>query len=90
MRSYRWRFTVKRMMVIVAIVAVLMTMGLGITPEVRRRWNQCHLASRRQSQLALFHAAEPARAALHRKMSRRNWWAFFDPFHECVLDQDIY
>ena len=30
------------------------------------------------------------KAALHREMSRMDRWAFLDPFHECVLNQDIY
>jgi type II secretory pathway component PulJ len=113
MKCSRVRFTVRQMMIAVAVVAILATAGLTVTPEVSRRWNDCQIATNRQAQLAQMHAtyaaqnatlnakmltkgpkraAEQAfqRAALHREMSRRNWWAFFDPFHECVLDRDIY
>jgi type II secretory pathway component PulJ len=108
MRMPRVRFTVRRMMVAVAVVAVLTTM---VTPEVNRRWNACRAAAYRQAQLAQMHtafanmsvglatrskaaAAQAAlsreKVALHREMSRRNWWAFFNPFHECILDEDVY
>jgi type II secretory pathway component PulJ len=110
MKCFRVRFKVRQMMIAVAVVAILMTAGLGVTPEVSRRWNECQIATNRQAQIAQMHAptaamsamlvkrggskvsAEQAaqRVALHREMSRRNWWAFFDPFHECVLDRDIY
>ena len=111
MKCFRVLFTVRQMMIAVAVVAILMTAGLAVTPEVSRRWNDCQIATNRQAQIAQMHAptaaamntmlargvvtkasAEQAaqRVALHREMSRRNWWAFFDPFHECVLDRDIY
>jgi hypothetical protein len=111
MKRLHVRFTVRGMMAAVAVVAALLTAGLGVAPGVSRRWNACQAAARRQAQLAQMHAAnatmntglarwskaaayQAARsrdeAALHREMSRRNWWAFFDPFHDCVLDSDIY
>ena len=113
MKCFRVRFTVRQMMIAVAVVAILTTAGLEANPEVSRRWNDCQIATNRQAQLAQMHAtiaamsatlaakmpskgskaaAEQAaqKAAIHREMSRRNWWAFFDPFHECVLDRDIY
>ena len=110
MKLPRVRFTVLQMMIAVAAVAILMMAGLGVTPEVSRRWNACQIVTKRQAQLAQMHATTAAisamlvkrggskvaaeqaaqRAALHGEMSRRNWWAFFDPFHECVLDGDIY
>ena len=111
MKCFRVRFTVRQMMIAVAVVAILTAAGLGVTPEVSRRWNDCQIATNRQAQLAQWHATTAAkiaplaakgltskavaeqaaqRAAVHREMSQRNWWAFFDPFHECVLDRDIY
>jgi hypothetical protein len=108
MKLLRVRFTVRRMMVAVAVAAILTT---GVAPEVSRRWNACQAASNRHAQLAQMITANAAmyaesatwsktaaeqaawdreKAAVHREMSRRNWWAFFDPFHECVLDRDIY
>jgi type II secretory pathway component PulJ len=111
MKCFRVRFTVRQMMIAVAVVAILTTAGLGVTPELSRRWNDCQVATNRQAQIAQMHATTAAamntmlargvmtkaaaeqaaqRVAVHHKMSRRNWWAFFDPFHECVLDRDIY
>ena len=111
MKCLRVRFTVRQTMIAVAVVAVLTTAGLGVTPEVSRRWNDCQLATNRQTQIAQMYATTAAamntmlargvvtkaaaeqaaqRVAVHREMSRRNWWAFFDPFHECVLDMDIF
>ena len=110
MKCFRVRFTVRQMMIAVAVVAILTTAGLGVTPELSRRWNDCQVATNRQAQIAQMHATTAAmsamlakrggskagaeqaaqKAAVHREMSRRNWWAFFDPFHECVLDRDIY
>jgi hypothetical protein len=93
MKCLRVRFTVRQMMIAVAVVAVLTTAGLGVTPEVSRRWNDCQVANTMLARgVVTKAAAEQAaqRVAVHREMSRRNWWAFFDPLHECVLDIDIY
>jgi len=89
------------MMIAVAIVALLTT---AVSPELTRRWRACQVAARRHEQLAQMHstfagiypkpsalaAVSRQKAALHRELSRRNRWAFIDPFHACVLDRDIY
>ena len=99
MRVPRVRFTVWRMMVVVAVVAILTT---AVSPELTRRWGACQAAADRQEGLARMYSARvyptwPAltriyrdKAALHRELGRRNRWAFLDPFHECVLNKDIY
>jgi Tfp pilus assembly protein FimT len=108
MRLFRLRFTVRGMMVVVAILAVLTASG---APEISRRWRACQAAASRQEKSAEMWSSSAAmcarftprskevaqgaarcleKAALHREMSRMDRWAFLDPFHECVLDQDIY
>jgi hypothetical protein len=107
-KCFRARITVRWMMVMVVVVALL---SMKMSSEARRRWNACQTAANRQTELADMHAAfalshakvakkpkadaamltrEKETAALHREMSRRNWWAFFDPFRECMLDRDLY
>jgi hypothetical protein len=97
------RFTVRRMMVSVAVFAILTTMA---APELGRRWKTCRTAAARHTQLAQFHATDAAtyaraglwtlvahsrRAeAIHRYLARKYAWSFIDPLHECVLDGDIY
>jgi hypothetical protein len=111
MRIPHPRFTVRRMMFLVVVFAVLTTAGIGLAPEVSRRWNACQAAANRHAELAQMYSARFAvntglaksstvwavragldeeKVAVHREASWRNWWAFFDPFHECILDRDLY
>jgi hypothetical protein len=103
MRFPHVRFTVQRMMVSVAVFAILTTMA---APELDRRWKTCRTAAAHHAQLAQFHATDAAtyaragvwtqaahsrRAeAIHRDLARKYVWSFIDPVHECVLDGDIY
>lgn len=98
MRLPRVRITLRRMMVLVGVAAFMMaTGGAGVAPIVSRRWNACEAASNRHAQLVQWYSVNAVQSAVsrekakvHRQASRMNWWAFFDPFHECILDKDIY
>lgn len=106
MKLLRVRFTVRRLIAAVAVVALLMTASLAVSPGISRRWNACQAAANRQTQVAQMAMASAAmsirmgaveqaarsreKVALHQERSRKNWWAFFDPFHECIFDHDIY
>jgi Tfp pilus assembly protein PilE len=111
MQLPRVRFTVRRMMIVVAVVAIMTTIGMSFSPELSRRWRACQAAANRHAQLAQMYSANAnlfaskapwsramaesaatsrQKAAVHREISRRNRWAFVDPFHQCVLDEDIY
>jgi hypothetical protein len=111
MQLPRVRFTVRRMMIVVAVVAILTTTGMSVSPELSRRWRACQAAANRHAQLAQMYSANATliasrapwsralaesaatsrqAAAIHREISRRNRWAFIDPFHQCILDGDIY
>jgi Tfp pilus assembly protein FimT len=96
-------FSVRWLMVAVAIAAILLTTAV---PELNRRWRACQCASARHLGLARMNAARAAtyeRAGLwpsaahdrqaesiHRDLARKYLWSFLDPTHECVLDEDVY
>jgi hypothetical protein len=111
MRLPRVRFTVRRMMIVVAVVAIMTTAGMSVSPELSRRWRACQAAANGHTQLAQMYSAKATliaskapwsrtlaesaaisrqAAAIHREISRRNRWAFIDPFHQCVLGEDVY
>lgn len=71
MKCFRVRFAVRQMMIAVAVVTTLTTAGLGATPEVRRRWNDCQIATNRQALLAQMHARFAATNATINATSRQ-------------------
>ncbi len=97
MRLPRVRITLRRMMVLVGVAAFMMATGGGCGPDTEPKVEcllSCIKPTRPIGPVVLSQrgadGGKPRKAKVHRQASRMNWWAFFDPFHECVLDKDIY
>jgi hypothetical protein len=89
MKLYRVRFTLRGLMILVAMVAAMITGGRNVGDELHRRWQACQYAVARHEGMASM-TLSVRKAALERETARMMWWSFFDPFHSCILGEDIY
>jgi hypothetical protein len=103
MRLPRIRFTMRIMILMVAMVAVAMTTAW---PALERRSTACRIAANRHWKMAalqlkqavscekggLKQQADYARLceAMHRDQARQMTWAFLDPTRACILNDDLY